>query len=177
MTSVEAGFSSPTNITAPIAAATAVQEHSADLLTADRIGQELMRLLRIVARLKHNNDSAVGHVLAELLERGPMRVGALAQALGTDPSTVSRQVTALVAAGLAERRADPDDGRSHLLATTESGAQQCVAGRRRRVQAIATILDRWPEESRHRLAELLGRFADDMQDRDVRAARRPGGEN
>jgi DNA-binding MarR family transcriptional regulator len=148
-----------------------------DLATADQIGQELVRLLRIVAKMKHNNDSAVGHVLAELLERGPMRVGALAQALGTDPSTVSRQVTALVDAGLAERRADPDDGRSHLLAATESGAQRCVVGRRRRVEAIATILDRWPEESRHRLAELLGRFADDMQDRDARAARRPGGEN
>jgi DNA-binding MarR family transcriptional regulator len=153
-------------------------QNTADLDTADRIGQELVRLLRIVAKMKHDNsDSAVGHVLAELLERGPMRVGALAQAIGTDPSTISRQVTALVEAGLAERRADPDDGRSHLLAATEAGAQRCEVGRRRRIEAIATILHRWPEESRHRLAELLGRFADDMQDRDVRAARRPGGEN
>ena len=168
-------FTAPTNTTAPVPAATPIEEHSA-LVTADRIGQELVRLLRIVAKMRHHSDSAVGHVL-ELLGRGPMRVGALAHALGTDPSTVSRQVTTLVEAGLVERRADPDDGRSHLLAATESGAERCVVGRRRRVEAIATILDRWPEESRHQLAELLGRFADDMQDRDVWSARRPGGEN
>ena len=156
---------------------TSVDVRADDIAAADRIGQELVRLLRIVSKMKHDNDSAVAHVLAELLQRGPMRVGAIAQALGTDPSTVSRQATALVEAGLVERRADPDDGRSHLLAATESGARKCAIGRQRRVEAIASVLDRWPEESRHRLAELLGRFADDMQDRDVRAARRPGGEN
>lgn len=152
-------------------------EEMTDLATADRIGQELVRLLRIVAKVRHHGDSAVGHVLAELLERGPLRVSAIAQALGTDPSTVSRQVTALVEAGLVERRADPDDGRSHLLAATESGAQRCVVERHRRVEVIATILARWPEESRHRLAELLGRFADDIQEGDARTVRRPGGEN
>jgi DNA-binding MarR family transcriptional regulator len=152
-------------------------ESDLDLATADRIGQELVRLLRVTGKMRHDNDGAVGHVLAELLERGPRRVGELAHALGTDPSTVSRQVTALVEAGSVERRADPDDGRSHLLAATPSGARQCEVGRRRRVEAIATILAGWPEESRHRLAELLGRFADDMHERDARAARRPGGEN
>jgi DNA-binding MarR family transcriptional regulator len=147
-----------------------------DVANADRIGQELGRLLRVVAKMRHHHDSAVGHVLT-VLDRGPLRVREIAQALGTDPSTVSRQVTALVEAGLVVRRADPDDGRSHLLAATESGTQRCEIGRRRRVEAISMVLARWPEESRQRLAELLGRFADDMQDRDVRAARRPGGEN
>ncbi len=154
-----------------------IEEHAADLVAADRIGQELERLMRIVAKMRHHSDSAAGHVLGVLLERGPLRVGAIAHAVGTDPSTVSRQIATLVETGLVERRADPDDGRSHLLAATETGAQRCVVGRRRRVEAIATILARWPEDSRHRLAELLGRFADDMQERDVRTARRPGGES
>ena len=150
----------------------------ADLATADRIAHEVGRLMRIVAKTRqHGDGTAVGHVLAELQERGPMRVGEIAQALGTDPSTVSRQVTALVETGMVERRADPGDGRSHLLAATESGAQRCAAGRHHRVEVIATILARWPEDSRYRLAELLGRFADDMQERDVRTARRPGGES
>jgi DNA-binding MarR family transcriptional regulator len=133
-------------------------------LTADRIGQDLVRLLRIVAKLRQQGEVAVGHVLVELLNRGPQRVGELAHALGTDPSTVSRQVTALVDAGLVERRADPHDGRSHLLAATASGAQRCAVGRRRRVEVIATILSGWPEESRLRLSELLTRFADDMHE-------------
>ncbi len=148
-----------------------------DLATADRIAHEVGRLMRIVAKARQHGDTAVGHVLAELLERGPMRVGAIAQALGTDPSTVSRQVTALVEAGMVERRADPADGRSHLLAATENGAQRCAVARHDRVEAIATILAGWPEDSRHRLAELLARFADDMQERDARTPRRPGGEN
>ena len=149
----------------------------ADLDSADRIGQELVRLLRITGMLRHHTDGAVGHVLTELLERGPSRVGEIAHALGTDPSTVSRQVAALVEAGLVERRADPDDGRSHLLAATASGTRQCEAGRRRRVEAIVAILSGWPEESRRRLADLLGRFADDLHEGDAWTARRPGGEN
>lgn len=151
-----------------------------DLAVADRISQELVRLLRVVARIRQHGDVAVGHVLGVLLERGPQRVGGIAQALGTDPSTVSRQVTALVEAGLVERRADPDDGRAHLLAATAAGSQRCAVGRRHRVEAIAEILAGWPEESRHRLAALLGRFADDMQalkEGDRRTVRRPGGEN
>ena len=49
---------------------------------------------------------------------GPMRAGALAECLQSDPSTVSRQVAALVKDGLLERRADPADGRASLLVLT-----------------------------------------------------------
>lgn len=169
-----------------------------ELVVADRIGQQVVRLLRLVSRLRHQGgDVAVAHVLMELLDRGPQRVGEIAQSLGTDPSTVSRQVTALVEAGLVERRAHPGDGRAHLLAATESGEHRCVAGRRRRVDVVAAVLADWPAEDRLRLADLLGRFADDMHARDIpardtpardtpardiavgdrRTVRRPGGEN
>ena len=87
-----------------------------------RSARTSLRLLRIVARLRHQTD--VAYVLGLLLEKGPQRVGEIAQALGTDPSTVSRKVAALVDAGLVERRVDPDDGRAHLLAATPAGEQQ-----------------------------------------------------
>lgn len=159
-----------------------------DMVVADRIGQQLVRLLRMVAKMRHHGgDAAVGQVLMELLERGPQRVGEIAQSLGTDPSTVSRQVTALVEAGLVERRAHPADGRAHLLAATETGTHRCVDGRRRRIDVIAAVMADWPAEDRLRLAALLGRFADDMHantmpardvpEGDGRIARRPGGEN
>ena len=175
-----------------------------EMVVADRIGQQLFRLLRMAAKMRHQGggDVAVAHVLMALLERGPQRVGEIAQSLGTDPSTVSRQVTALVEAGLVERRAHPDDGRAHLLAATESGTHRCVAGRRHRVEAVAAVMADWPAEDRSRLAALLSRFADDMQENnmpargmpapdiaapdisahdisegDGRIARRPGGEN
>lgn len=154
-----------------------------EMVIADRIGQQLMRLLRMISKLRHQGgDVATAHVLMELLERGPQRVGEIAQAMGTDPSTVSRQVTALVEAGLVERRAHPGDGRAHLLAATEAGTHRCVDGRRRRVDVVAAVLADWPTDDRRRLAALLSRFADDMHtnnmpDGDGRIARRPGGEN
>ena len=89
---------------------------------------------------------------------------------------MSRQVAALVAAGLVERRADPDDGRAHLLAVTTAGLRCCEDGRRRRVELLATVLSGWPDESRHQLAELIGRFADDVQELDRQESRRSGGE-
>jgi len=129
--------------------------------TADLISQDLGRLLRVVARQRHQSEI---YVLGVLLERGPQRVGEIAQALGTDPSTVSRKVAALVDAGLVERRADPDDGRAHLLAATPAGEQRCADGRRHRMDMVASVLSGWPEDSRRQLATLLGQFADGLQE-------------
>ena len=121
--------------------------------TADLIGQDLLRLLRVVARQRHQAET---FVLSVLLEKGPQRVGEIAQALGTDPSTVSRKVAALVDAGFVERRADPDDGRAHLLAATPAGERKCADGRRLRIAMVASVLSGWPEDSRRQLATLNG---------------------
>ena len=147
------------------------------LLAADRIGQELGRLVRAISHLKrHKADLAAAPVLTHLAETGPQRVGAIAHAVGTDPSTVSRQVAALVAAGLVERRADPDDGRAQMLAVTDAGVRSCENGRRKRVELLAAVLSGWPDEARQELAELIGRFADDVQELDRRVTGRSGGE-
>src|SRR6478736_5710334 len=60
-------------------------------------------------------------LLIKLVRRGPCRASALAELVGADPSTVSRQVASLVKAGLVRRQADPDDGRACLLVPTELG--------------------------------------------------------
>ncbi|HET6258063.1 MarR family transcriptional regulator [Pseudonocardia sp.] len=149
-----------------------------DLVVADRIAQELGQLTRMVTSLRrHRGDIAVAHVLVQLAEQGPLRVSAIADAVGSDPSTVSRKATELVAAGLVERRPDPGDGRAHLLAVTEAGARCCEDGRRKRIELVSAVLSGWSDESRQRLAELLGRFADDVQELDRRVSRRSGGEN
>jgi DNA-binding MarR family transcriptional regulator len=146
-------------------------------VSADQIGHDLARLMRIVARMRQHTDMAVGHALVLLIDKGPQRVGEIAQALGTDPSTVSRKVAALVDAGLVERRVDPDDGRAHLLAATAEGERKCVDGRRQRIDVITAVLSGWPEDSRRQLATLLARFADGMQEHGMRTTRTPGGEN
>ena len=148
------------------------------LAAADRLAQEVGRLGRVITHMRrHQVDLVATHVLGHLAETGPQRVGEVAQAVGTDPSTVSRQVAALVAAGMVERRADPDDGRAHLLAVTEDGLQCCTEWRRKRVAFLATVLADWPDESRQQLAELIGRFADDVQELDRRVSGRSGGES
>ena len=117
--------------------------------------------MRIVARMRQHSDMAVGHVLVLLIEKGPQRVGEIAQALGTDPSTVSRKVAALVDAGLVERRVDPDDGRAHLLAATAEGERKCVDGRRQRIDMITAVLSGWPPKTPGaNWPTLLARFAD-----------------
>ena len=155
-------------------------DHSIDRLrdhTAESIGHDLTRLLRIVARLRHQTDMGAVAVLGLLIEHGPQRVGEIAQALGTDPSTVSRKVAALVDAGLVERRVDPADGRAHLLAATPAGEQKMRTGRQRRTDMVTAVLSEWPEDARRELASLLGRFADGMQEHGMRVARTPGGED
>ncbi len=103
------------------------------------------------------------HILISILVReGALRSSALAELALSDPSTVSRQVAALVKDGLVERRADPDDGRASLLVATPEG--QAVV--REHVQTRNTHFERmladWSERDCRRFAALLRRFADDF---------------
>jgi len=75
--------------------------------------------------------------LAHLADHGPVRLGSLADALGTTDATASRNVDVLEREGLAERRPDPDDARGVLVAATREGAVE-VRRRRRQLERLAT---------------------------------------
>jgi MarR family transcriptional regulator, 2-MHQ and catechol-resistance regulon repressor len=62
------------------------------------------------------------HALEILVERGPMRSLALAEALRLDKSTVTRVIDALVRKKYVERRADAEDARAIQLRATRAGA-------------------------------------------------------
>src|SRR3954463_13140833 len=97
---------------------------------AARLSQEVVRLVRAThalrAQLHARHEDGIewaGYMLLfQLCTNGAQRSSALAASACVDPSTVSRQVAQLVAAGLVERRADPHDGRATLLAATDLGA-------------------------------------------------------
>ena len=72
----------------------------------------------MLAAAAHDVEWSAHVLLRCLAHEGPMRAGALAEMLQSDPSTVSRQVAALVKDGLLERQADPADGRASLLVLT-----------------------------------------------------------
>lgn len=61
------------------------------------------------------------HALEVLVQRGPLRAQALAEALRLDKSTVTRVVDALVRKAYVERLADPDDARAVALRVTPAG--------------------------------------------------------
>ncbi|MHA6796918.1 MarR family winged helix-turn-helix transcriptional regulator [Pseudonocardia bannensis] len=150
------------------------QEHTgeeADLAGADRIGSELVRLIRLLerafAQYQAEYPDAVERatylLLVHLVNDGPRRSSALAEAVHSDPSTVSRQIGHLVRLGLVERRADPDDGRATLLAATDEGRRVFEENRRLRNQTIAAMIAHWSPSDRQQLGTLLARFTTDFE--------------
>ncbi len=138
-------------------------------LVSDKLGHQMMRLIRLVERAKTTKvapdgvERAAYVLLARLVLEGPRRSNALAEAVHSDPSTVSRQVAGLVRAGLVERRSDPDDGRASLLAATEEGLRVFQANRDRRNHDLSAITEHWPETDRRTLVDLLDRLTTDLE--------------
>jgi DNA-binding MarR family transcriptional regulator len=102
-------------------------------------------------------------ILKHLASEGPMRSSAVADHLRADPSTVSRQVAALVRDGLIEREADPDDGRACLLVPTEAAAEILARHEQLQREYFTSMLAGWSERDLNRFAELLQRFTADYQ--------------
>ena len=133
-------------------------------VTSDRIGLQLVRMIRLMERkrLSKVGDNGVERaayvLLARLVIDGPHRSNALAEAVHSDPSTVSRQIAALVRIGYVERRPDPADGRACLLAATDEGHRVFEANRDLRNREISRITSDWDEADRERLVELMDRF-------------------
>lgn len=83
-------------------------------------------------------------VLAHLDQ--PPTMKSLAEKVGRDATTVSRQVTCLHTAGLVERSPCPDDGRASVVTVTRNGAElvertipMTLALRARAMQGISRV--------------------------------------
>jgi DNA-binding MarR family transcriptional regulator len=137
----------------------------------DELVSELMRLNRLLERAHARYSAQYGDgveraayvLLAHLVKDGPRRLSALADAVHSDISTVSRQVTQLVRLGLVTRQADPSDGRASLLAATDHGRRTFEEKRQRRNQHLSELLADWCPADRRALRELVGRFNEDFE--------------
>jgi DNA-binding MarR family transcriptional regulator len=142
-----------------------------ELAIADAVGSQLIRLVRLIERklvqyqAEHPDavERATYHLLVHLVKDGPRRAGSLAEAVHSDPSTISRQIGHLVRLGLVERTADPVDGRATLLAATEEGRRVFEENRRIRNERIVEMLESWSVDDRRALSELLTRFTSDFE--------------
>jgi DNA-binding MarR family transcriptional regulator len=82
--------------------------------------------------------------LDALAEVGPMRLGALGRRLGITPSTLTRNVDRLEAAGLVERGLEAEDGRASRVALTEAGARTAQRLSRQEEAFAESVLDALP---------------------------------
>ena len=94
----------------------------------------------------------------DLLARRDRTMKQLAERLRIDPSSATRAVQRLVADGLAERYAAPDDGRIVMVRISDLGRRRHGAVDARRADAMATILSEFTTQERSELADLLERF-------------------
>jgi DNA-binding MarR family transcriptional regulator len=143
------------------------QQSSAVVRLADQLMRFVLVVKRGTARFGGPNREGIEYpaygLLARLVIDGPRRMTALAEAVYSDTSTVSRQTSALIRHGLIERRPDPQDGRASILAPTADGLRRFHDNRMRHNENMARMLAGWSEEEIHQLAVLLARLNTDIE--------------
>ena len=142
---------------------------------AEAVVDQIVRFFRLMKRAgakfasqqRDGIEQAAYYLLAVLATEGPQRTTALAEAVHSDTSTVSRQVGTLVRHGLVERQADPADGRACLLAATETGLTCFEQHRRARTEHMASALRQWSSEDLATVATLLDRLNADFENHEL----------
>jgi DNA-binding MarR family transcriptional regulator len=107
-------------------------------------------------------DRALFPLLVVIQRRGPIGVGELADRVGRDYTTVSRQVAKLESLGLVARRQGKADRRVTEAVVTDRGQAMSDALDAARERLAAIALAGWSEYDLRRLARLLRRFADNL---------------
>src|SRR5712691_10495798 len=123
-------------------------------IIADRLHSAAIHLLR---RLRVE-DKALGlsgpraSALSVIVFRGPITMGALAEAEQVRRPTITRLVDGLERRGLVRRVNDPADGRVQLVEATAAGTRLLQKGRARRVERLMQGVMQLTEEEQRVLA-------------------------
>ncbi|NSC23887.1 MarR family transcriptional regulator [Streptomyces albus subsp. chlorinus] len=112
-----------------------------------------------MARQVHPDlEPAAYGLLVRLEDAGEQRATELAAYFGVGKATISRQLHALEALGLVERRPDPGDRRASLVRLTEEGRARFTRVRDARRLSYARKLAAWDRTEIAELARLLHRL-------------------
>jgi DNA-binding MarR family transcriptional regulator len=109
-------------------------------------------------------DRALFPLLTGIERYGPVGVVDLADGVGRDHTTVSRQVAKLEQLGLIARQPSPSDGRVHEAIITPKGRTLTHALDAARLRILAPILAKWSDQDFGALVGLLRRFVDDLME-------------
>jgi DNA-binding MarR family transcriptional regulator len=107
-------------------------------------------------------DRALFPLLLMVARKGPISVTELADLVGRDHSTVSRQVPKLEDMGLIERRAAGTDRRVREAVITPAGKEMTGVIDATRKQLAGRMLKDWNDTDLKSLAVLIRRLADDV---------------
>lgn len=102
-------------------------------------------------------------LLVRIGASGAIGVSLLAEQVGRDHSTISRQVAALEKLGLVKRRANAEDSRINEAAITQMGKETVSRFTKARRKLLGKLLSDWSEKERHDLARLNQKLADAMK--------------
>jgi DNA-binding MarR family transcriptional regulator len=122
--------------------------------------QVYVALGRIVRALRQEAPSSeVGpggiSVLVVLDTRGPLRIGALAEAIAVTAPSMTRIVNALESEGLVVREPDPGDGRAQVVAMTPAGSVLLTSGKEVKLAALRRRISELTADDRLRLEAAL----------------------
>lgn len=124
---------------------------------------------------QHLDRSA--YVLLTRLETGaPRTLKELAGLFQADVSTINRQVSAMLRAGLVERIPDPDGGIARKFRPTPLGLEQLEADRTLSRTNTARLIETagWSSERAAQFTALLAEFNRSAEQLEQRALNRPG---
>jgi DNA-binding MarR family transcriptional regulator len=110
-------------------------------------------------------DRALFPLLVGIERFGPIGVVELADRVGRDYTTVSRQVAKLESLGLAQRRASAADRRVREAVVTRKGKAMTDAVDAARDRMGRAIFEKWDARQMDELVRLMRKFADALQER------------
>jgi DNA-binding MarR family transcriptional regulator len=128
-----------------------------------RLHAAVLHLLRLLAREDRASGESPARLsaLSVLVFGGPRPIGQLARDERVAAPTMTRLVAGLERDGLVTRTTDATDRRSQQIAATDRGRDILLAGRARRVAALAALLAELDGTDR----QTLTRAADLIEDR------------
>jgi DNA-binding MarR family transcriptional regulator len=109
-------------------------------------------------------DRALFPLLVGIERFGPIGVVELADRVGRDYTTVSRQVAKLESLGLAQRRASAADRRVREAVVTRKGKAMTDAVDAARDRMGRAIFEKWDARQMDELVRLMRKFADALQE-------------
>lgn len=135
--------------------------------SADAVTDAVLTASRLLVAVSARSIAAVDEsitlpqfrLLVVLSTQGAVKLMQVADQLGVAPSTATRMIDRLLAAGLVDREINPHSRREVVVSLSQAGQAVVRQVTQRRRRDIARIVGRMPEQHRQGLVEVLEAFS------------------